>query len=129
MSDKDLDKALKSTLKVEDVDYGALERLNLHHKTGPPDAHGGQRGSFEHVPFQTSRFNLDDKYNMQGRFAFDVDELPVHCRDGERLSNDECHLLKLSLYPESPREDSVNTCQLNLNNFPNEAVINLWRSR
>ena len=117
MSDKGYDKTL-STLKIEDVDYGALERLNLQHKMVPPDVHGGQRGSFEHVPIQTSGFNLDDKYNMQGRFAFDVDELPVQFKDRERRPYDENHLLQLSLYTESPREDSVNTCQLYLNNFP-----------
>ena len=124
MVDKDYDKALTSTLKIEDVDYGALERLNLQHKSAPADALQGQRGSFEHVPIQTTRFNMDDKYNLQGRFAFDVDELPLHFKDGEPRSYDENHPLKLSLYPESTREDSVNTCQLHLNNFRTEAIIN-----
>ena len=127
VSDRGYDKAPKSTLKIEDVDYGALERLNIQHKMTPPDVHGGQRSSFEHVPIETSGFNLDDKYNMQGRFAFDVDELPVQFRD--RRSYDEDHLLKLSLYTESPREDSVNTCQLHLNRSRNEAVVDFRRSR
>ena len=123
MSDKGYDEALNATIKIEDVDYGALERLNLQHKLNPSDVHGGQRSSFEHVPIQTSGFNLDDKYNMQGRFAFDVDELPVQFKDRERRSYDENHLLKLRLYTESPREDSVNTCQSYLNIFRNEAVV------
>lgn len=111
MSDKDYDRALESTVNLEDVDYEALEQLNLHHRRIFQDAHGCQRGSFEHVPLQGHTFNFDNKYNMQGRFAFDVDELPVHSKHGDRSSHRENHLSKLSFYSEkSPMEDSVNTC-------------------
>ena len=108
--DKDYDKAPGSTIKIEDVDYGALEQLNLNRGTALQNANGGHRGAFEHVPFQESTFSFDDKYNMQGRFAFDVDELPIHSNYGDRSSHRENQLSKTSFCPgKSPMEDSVTT--------------------
>lgn len=107
--DKYYEQALESTVNIGDIDYGALGQLNLRHGTTHQNAHGSQRGSFEHVPFQGSTFNFDDKYNMKGRFAFDVDELPTHPKRGDRPYR-ENHLSKISFCPEkSPTEDSVNT--------------------
>ena len=109
LPDKDYDKSLGSVVGIEDVDYEALKQLNLHHGATFQDADGGQRGSFHHVSFQRSTFDFDDKYNMQGRFAFSVDELPIP-RHGDYLSHPEAHLKKTSVYPqESPLEDNVNT--------------------
>lgn len=107
---KDHNKAIKSTVNIKDVDYGALEQLNLHRVMTVQDTHGGQRGSFEHVAFSGPAFSFDDKYNMQGRFAFDVDELPIHPKHGDRCFHSENHLSKISICPEnSPMEDSVIT--------------------
>lgn len=108
--DRDHDKTLESIVNTQNVDYGALERLNLHHGTAFQDAHEGQRGSFEHVPFQGSTFNFDDKYNTKGRFAFDVDELPTHLKHGGRPLYGEKHPTNIIFCPEkSPMEDSVDT--------------------
>ncbi|KAF6227881.1 hypothetical protein HO133_007609 [Letharia lupina] len=116
--DKYYEQALESTVNIGDIDYGALEQLNLRHGTTHQDAHGSQRGSFEHVPFQGSTFNFDDKYNMKGRFAFDVDELPTHPKRGDRPYR-ENHLSKISFCPEkSPTEDSVNTADDEENDSP-----------
>ena len=112
MSEKDY-KALEPTLGTEDVDYGALEQLNLHRGKTVIDTFEGQRGSFEHVPFQESAFNFDGKYIMKGRFAFDVDELPLHLEHGNRRSHHDHHLSSLSIWPgRSPMENSVKTGQL-----------------
>ena len=108
-------KALEFIVNIKDVDYGALEQLNFRHGTTVQNAHGGQRGSFEHVAFRGPTFNFDDKYNMQGRFAFDVDELPIQLKQGDRPSNSENHFSKISICPEkSPVEDSVVTGQLHI---------------
>lgn len=110
---KGYDKALKSTINIQDVDYGALEQLYLHHGLTFQGSHGGQRGSFEHVPFQKSTSNIDDKYNMLGRFAFDVDELPIHPEHGDQRSRRENSLSKASVCLEkSLVEDSPNAGQL-----------------
>ena len=87
--EKDFDKKLKSAVNTDDIEYGAFEQLNLHHGTIFQDAYGDQRGSFERVPFERSRFNIDDKYNTLGRFAFDVDELPItkHVNRRSNLEN------------------------------------------
>ncbi len=98
------EKGLESGVDKDDVDYAALEQLNLHHLATFQDEDADQRGSFEHVPFQRSTFNIDDKYNMQGRFAFDVDELPIN-KNGDRPT--ENHLSKIK--QESPADESVNT--------------------
>lgn len=109
----DYDKAAESTVKIEEVDYGAFEQLNLRHGATIKDAHRGQKGSFEHVMFQKPTSNLDDKYNMQGRFAFDVDELPVHPKNGSRSFHPESGFLGISIFPDkSPMKDSVDTGQL-----------------
>lgn len=106
---------MESTVKVDEVDYGAFEQLNLHHGATINDTHRGQKGSFKHVPFQEPTSNLDDKYNMQGRFAFDVDELPVHPKIGTRSFHPESGCSRISVRPDkSPMEDSVDTGQLPL---------------
>lgn len=113
LPDKDHDKAPVSTVNTQNLDYGALERLNIDHGTTFQDAPGGQRGSFEHVPFQGSTFNFDDKYNAQGRFAFDVDELPIHLKHGGRPSYLDTHSSKFTVCPgKSSMENSVDTGQL-----------------
>ena len=107
--DRAYDKALESTVKKGNIDYG---QLDLHIGTTFQDVHGGQRGSFEHVPFQGSTFKFDDKYSIQGRFAFDVDELPIHTKPGDLPSYSENQFSKSSAYPEkSPMEDSMDTGQ------------------
>ena len=109
---KDYDKAAESTVKIEEVDYGAFEQLNLHRGAIIKDAHRGQKGSFEHVLFQRPTSNLGDKYNMQGRFAFDVDELPVHPKNGIRPFHSESGFSKISVFPDkSPMKSSVDTGQ------------------
>lgn len=108
LPERDCDKALESTLLVKNVDYEALKQLNLHREKTFQDAHGGHRGSFEHVPFEGSTFNFDSKYDIQGRFAFDVDELPIHPKGGDRASHRENNLSKLSVCLEkSAMEDRV----------------------
>ena len=110
---KDYDMAAEPTVKMEEVDYGAFEQLNLHHGATTKDANKGQTGSFEHVLFQRPTSNLDDKYNMQGRFAFDVDELPVHPKNGLRPFHPESGFSRISVFPDkSPIIDSVDTGQL-----------------
>lgn len=106
---KDCNKGFDSTVEIDDVSYGVLEQLNLHHGAKFQDADGDQRRSFEHVPFQKSTFSIDDKYNMQGRFAFDVDELPIP-KNGHRSSHPDMDLSAFSACPEeSTEEDSVHT--------------------
>ncbi len=106
LHDKEYDTAAESTVKIEDVDYGALEQLNLHGEK----TFQNQKGSFEHVAFQGSTFNFDKKYNMQGRFAFNVDELPIQPKYGDRLSHRGNYIFKTSFCPgKSPTEDSVTT--------------------
>ena len=106
---KDNDKSLGSVVGIEDVDYGALKRLNLRHVANSQEADEGQRGSFEHVSFQESAINFDGKYSMRGRFAFDVDELPIN-KDGDRRSYAENQLETTRVHPEeSSMEDSGNT--------------------
>ena len=96
---------------IENVDYDALKRLNLRRGPTFEDADGGQRGSFEHVSFQESTIDFDDKYGMRGRFAFDVDELPIP-KDGDRHSHTENHLGTIRVSSEeSSVEDSVDTGQ------------------
>ena len=98
-----------SAVGVENVDYDALKRLNLRHRPTFEDADGGQRGSFVHVAFQKSTINFDDKYSMRGRFAFDVDELPIP-KNGDRRSHTENHLGTIRAHSEeSSAEDSVDT--------------------
>ena len=98
-----------SAVGIENVDYDALKRLNLRHGPTIEDADGGQRGSFEHVSFQKSTIDFDDKYSMRGRFAFDVDELPIP-QNGDRRSHTENHLGMMRVHPEeSSVEDSVDT--------------------
>lgn len=94
---------------TKNVDYHALKRLNLRHGSTFEDVNRGQRGSFEHVSFQTSAMNFDEKYSMQGRFAFDVDELPIS-KSGDRHSLIESHLGTARVpTEESSVEDSVDT--------------------
>lgn len=108
--DEDYGKGLGSTVKIQDVDYGAFEKLNLHHGTTFQDVNGSQRHSFEHVPFQENTFSFDDKYNMQGRFAFDVDELPFQPKHRGRSSHQEIQFSKLSACTKtSTSEDSTDT--------------------
>ena len=107
--DRAYDKALESTVNKENIDYG---QLDLHIGTTFQDLHTGQRGSFEHVPFQGSTFKFDEKYNIQGRFAFDVDELPIHTKRGDLPSYSENRFSKFSAYPEkSPMEESMDIGQ------------------
>ena len=109
LPDKDYDKKLKSAVNIDDIEYEAFEQLNLHHGTIVQDANGDQRGSFEHVPFERSRFNIDDKYNTLGRFAFDVDELPIH-EHVNRSSHTENHIPNANFSSEDfSLEDSVIT--------------------
>lgn len=110
---KDYDRRLEATVKRENVDHGALDLLSLQHVTTFPHAQRGKRGSFEHVPFQELTLNLDDKYKRQGRFAFDVDELPIHSSLGDRRSHFEHYLSESSVcLNKSPMEDSSITGQL-----------------
>ena len=98
-----------SAVGIENADYHALKRLNLRHEPTFEDADGGQKGSFEHVSFQKSTINFDDKYSTRGRFAFDVDELPIP-KNGDRRSHTENHLGTIRADPEeSSVEDSVDT--------------------
>lgn len=107
--DKNRDKSHGPAVSTQDVDYEAIKQLNLHPGAPSQMADGGHQGSFEHVPFQKYAFNLDDKYNMQGRFAFNVDELPI-TKDRDRGPYPEDFLNKLSVcLEESPMEDSVDT--------------------
>ena len=107
--DKDPNIFHGSAVSTQDVDYEAIKRLNLHLGAPSQDAGRGHQGSFEHVPFQKYAFSLDHKYNMQGRFAFNVDELPI-TKDRDRGPYPEDHLDKLSVcLEESPLEDSVDT--------------------
>ena len=100
-----------SAVGVENVDYDALKRLNLRHEPTFEDANGGQRGSFDHVSFQRSTISFDDKYSMRGRFAFDVDELPMP-QNRDRHSHTENHFGTIKVKSEeSPVEDSVDTGQ------------------
>ena len=109
LPDKDYKKSLRFAVGVEDVDYGALKQLTLGHGTTIEDADRDKRGSFEHVSFQVPTFNFDDKYSMQGRFAFNVDELPIP-KHRDRQSHPENHLKIRSVSPEgSSMEDSLNT--------------------
>ena len=126
LPDKDYEKNPKSTIIIEDVDYEALEQLYLHRGLTFQDAHGGQRRSFEHVPFQGSTVNVDDKYNMQGRFAFDMDELPIHPKHEDHRPDRESRLSKFGVFPEkSPVEDSVNEGQLLLFSRRDRSAANL----
>lgn len=103
------EKSAGSDVGIKNVDYDALKRLNLRHRPTFEDADGGQRGSFEHVSFQTSTINFDDKYSMRGRYAFDVNELPIP-KSGDRHSHSENHLGTMRVHPEeSPVDDSVDT--------------------
>ena len=103
------EKSPGSDVGNENVDYDALKPLNLRHGPTFEDAHGGQRGSFEHVSFQSYTTNFDDKYSVRGRFAFDVDELPIP-KSGDHHFHTENHLGTMRVHPEeSPVEDSVDT--------------------
>ena len=103
------EKSPGSGVGIENVDYDALKRLNLHHGPTFEDADRGQRGSFEHVSFQTSIISFDDKYGMRGRFAFDVDELPLP-KSADRHSHAENHLGTMKVDPEeSSVDDSADT--------------------
>ena len=105
------EKSPGSDVGNENVDYDALKRLNLRHGPTIEDANGGQRGSFEHVSFQRYTTNFDDKYSTRGRFAFDVDELPIP-KSGDHHSHTENHLGTMRVHlEESPVEDSVDTGQ------------------
>ena len=106
-------KTVESTVTTEDVDYSAFEHLILHHGATIKDAYKGQKGSFEHVPFQEPTSNIDNKYNMQGRFAFDVDELPVYPRNASRPLHPKSDIPTISVcLDKSPMEDSVDTGRL-----------------
>ena len=103
------EKSPGSVVGIENVDYDALKRLNLRHGSTFEDVDGGQRGSFEHVSFQTSTICFDDKYSMRGRFAFDVDELPIP-ESGGRHSHPKKHLEITRVdSEESSVEDSLDT--------------------
>ena len=105
------EKSFGCDVGIKNVDYDALKRLNLRHGTSFQDADGGQRGSFEHVSFQTSTLDFDDKYSMRGRFAFDVDELPIP-KNGDHHSHTENDLGTMRVHAEeSPVEDSEDTGQ------------------
>ena len=94
---------------MDDVNYGAFEQLDLHQRKPFSDHNKVQRGAFEHVPFQSPAFKIDDKYNTQGRFAFDVDELPKP-NDGDPRPLPGTYLSNVDLFLEdSSVEDSVNT--------------------
>lgn len=110
---KDHSKAVESTVTIEEVDYGAFEQLKLQHGATIKDAYRSQKGSFEHVPFHEPTSNIDNKYSMQGRFAFDVDELSVHSKNGTRPFCPESDFPRTSVcLHKSPMEDSVDTGRL-----------------
>ena len=109
LPDKGLNKKLESAVDVDDIECGSLEHLNLHHGTIFQDVYGDQRGSFEHVPFERIQSDIDDKYNTQGRFAFDVDELPVP-KHVDRGSHPENHIQNSNIFSEEfPREENLIT--------------------
>lgn len=123
-------KAVESTVTKEEVDYGAFEQLKLQHGATIKDTHRGQKGSFEYVPFQEPTSNIDKKYNMQGRFAFDVDELPVHPKNGTRTFHPESDFSRINVcLDKSPMEDSVDTGRLPLFRRPNLLLMVEKRGR
>lgn len=127
--DKDHNKLHGSAVSTQDVDYEAIKLLNLHPGATSQGADRGHQGSFEHVPFQGYAFSLDDKYNMQGRFAFNVDELPI-TKDRDRGPYPEDHLNKLSVcLGESPMEDGVDTGQSFFPSLSGLAVADFRPSR
>ena len=66
-----------------------LEDIGDAFETLDEESNLKQRTSFDAVRFRRSSNGFDRKYTRLGRYAFDVDDLPMPSRPGERMVHSE----------------------------------------
>ena len=95
--------------EITDVEEETPEELGVDFEEFDGESSLRQRTSFDAVRFRGTSKSFDRKYALQGRYAFDVDDLPMPSRPGEQVIRGEDILPQIGIAraKESSSEDDL----------------------